>query len=1084
MTNKLKVAGLVVFLIGVATTVFAQAVPPSPQPAVLEDLVRQIQQLLAEIQKIQQQVNELQSGAPAPTVTPAAGAPGAEVRTPAPTETPPISEIPLLRRGSRGTAVRELQQFLIDQGYLRILRPSGYFGPLTEAAFKDFQEENDLAPTGRLDAETRAAIQSLRRGITTIIPGLIQEGAGASGQIPPGLLIAPGIQGQLLTHPFGTSTPPFGTGTPPFGTGTPPFGTGTPPWISPSPSPSPSASQCSNYSGTSQCLSNPYCTWMYNSCVAQSSIGPCLSWMTNTIVLGGGCHFMNTYFDGPMTKYLLPNSPEGSWPTLCSQAWVPNCTVPGPGFTPSPSPSPTPSATSTPPTPTPSPGSGTSTPPTTPTPTPTPSGPTSFSFNAPTTASYGGYATLNWTTSGYSSCYAGVNRGDVTALGWLGVKPFSGSQSLGPLNYQNVDVQFTCIGGSSGDISSSKVITVSGGITNPWSNIGSFTVTNHPLEANACCTYLVQANVSINLSWSGSSSTGCKLNLQTPENGSTLTSLAAGLPASGSYSVPGGVSQNSKIWLTCGGVDSNRLLKVSGSAPTPSPSPSPTPTPSPSPTGNVPAAPSNLVGYLYGGYGVSVNFTWSDNSNNETGFTLYTRLAGGASWRRVTQSDFSANSTQMGITDYNVTPGTHEYKINAVNSSGSSPDSNIVSVTFTSSGFAATPTNLTATANGPSVNLNWTDNANNETEYRVYQLTDWGSVIGQVGFGLAPNTTSFVHIYTSPGTYKYRVNACTSSGCSLSSNQPTVAIGAPPPPSPSPSPTPTPSPSPSPSPPPLQAPTPQYNYWGAGGSAPSYEGLYMLDIRFTYPGTMAGVPGFGFRFYHKRPGETNFSAVATFPNPAPIAQNCSSGVASGNWTLEYSCPYSLWFLRHTTQPSSFFPVGTYESYLVAFDASGEGPPSATFTHVALDRTTILSPIGAQASSTTPIIRWTVASGWPSNPSYYIKVYDNTSVVWTPNVSVTAGSAEGSVAYAGPALDPTKTYTTYIRSSLVSGGVNYISMNAGTQNFTVPGGGGFLPSAPASRIAASDLVTFRTALASILESLLKLVQDMQALLPNY
>lgn len=191
---------------------------------------------------------------------------------------------------------------------------------------------------------------------------------------------------------------------------------------------------------------------------------------------------------------------------------------------------------------------------------------------------------------------------------------------------------------------------------------------------------------------------------------------------------------------------------------------------------NMPTAPS-LSGYQYGGNGVSTNFTWSDNSTNETGFTLYTRPAGGTTWRRVTQSDFAANSTQMGITDYNITVGTHEYKLNAVNSYGSSTDSNIVSVAYTGTTFAATPSNLTATANGSNVNLTWTDNATNETHYSVYQLAADGSVVAQVGFNLAANTTSWVHSGVSAGTYKYRVNACSSTGCSLSSNQPAVTVG-------------------------------------------------------------------------------------------------------------------------------------------------------------------------------------------------------------------------------------------------------------------------------------------------------------------
>src|SRR3989344_4035318 len=356
MSFYIKFILSLIILVTPPTLVFAQTPSPSPQPAVFEDLLRQIQELFAQIQRIEQQIINLR-GTP---VT----APAAEPVQPA---TPTFQG---LKRGDRGPTVNDLQKFLIDEGYLLIRLPTGFFGPLTEAAMRRFQDENGLPTTGRLDTETRTVVET-RRGLTFVIPGLIQEGTGASGQIPPGLLIAPGIQGQLLS----TGTPPFGTGTPPYGTGTPPFGTGTPGAL---PSPSPSVSQCSNYGGAGQCLSNPYCAWMNNSCVPASSIGPCLSWMTIPIVLEGGCHSMgNAYFNGPMTKYLSANASEGSWPTLCSQAWIPNCTVQGPGFTPSPLPSPIPSATSTPPTPTPSSGNGTSTPPTTPAPRPSPTPPSS-----------------------------------------------------------------------------------------------------------------------------------------------------------------------------------------------------------------------------------------------------------------------------------------------------------------------------------------------------------------------------------------------------------------------------------------------------------------------------------------------------------------------------------------------------------------------------------------------------------------------------------------------------------------------------------------------------------------------------------
>lgn len=193
-----------------------------------------------------------------------------------------------------------------------------------------------------------------------------------------------------------------------------------------------------------------------------------------------------------------------------------------------------------------------------------------------------------------------------------------------------------------------------------------------------------------------------------------------------------------------------------------------------------PSVPTNFSAYRYGSNGISVYFTWTDTSNNELGFTL-SRKPPSESWYRVTESDYAyaANATQTGVaTDYSTTVGTYDYKLNACNTYGCSTNSNIASVTYTAATYAATPSNLTATANGSSVNLSWIDNATNETEYRVYQLASNGSVWAPVGVGLATNTTSWVHSGVTAGTYRYRVNACSApTSCSLSSNQPTVTVG-------------------------------------------------------------------------------------------------------------------------------------------------------------------------------------------------------------------------------------------------------------------------------------------------------------------
>lgn len=73
-----------------------------------------------------------------------------------------------LRRGSTGPEVERLQEELIDIGYLtRAQKQSGpgKFGPLTEAALRNFQRDNHLEASGVYDAATQAAFRQLNEGV-------------------------------------------------------------------------------------------------------------------------------------------------------------------------------------------------------------------------------------------------------------------------------------------------------------------------------------------------------------------------------------------------------------------------------------------------------------------------------------------------------------------------------------------------------------------------------------------------------------------------------------------------------------------------------------------------------------------------------------------------------------------------------------------------------------------------------------------------------------------------------------------------------------------------------------------------------
>jgi N-acetylmuramoyl-L-alanine amidase len=74
----------------------------------------------------------------------------------------PVREtIPVLRRGSRGHAVRELQRMLVDHGVLtraEIGRSEGIFGPKTEAAVREFQRRARITVDGIAGPETMEAL--------------------------------------------------------------------------------------------------------------------------------------------------------------------------------------------------------------------------------------------------------------------------------------------------------------------------------------------------------------------------------------------------------------------------------------------------------------------------------------------------------------------------------------------------------------------------------------------------------------------------------------------------------------------------------------------------------------------------------------------------------------------------------------------------------------------------------------------------------------------------------------------------------------------------------------------------------------
>lgn len=90
---------------------------------------------------------------PPPEVSPAAP----EAVAPAPTPQP-ADAARLLKKGSRGTDVEDMQNALIKCGYLAKNGGDGIFGPNTLKAVKSFQKAKKLTPDGLVGPKTRKAL--------------------------------------------------------------------------------------------------------------------------------------------------------------------------------------------------------------------------------------------------------------------------------------------------------------------------------------------------------------------------------------------------------------------------------------------------------------------------------------------------------------------------------------------------------------------------------------------------------------------------------------------------------------------------------------------------------------------------------------------------------------------------------------------------------------------------------------------------------------------------------------------------------------------------------------------------------------
>lgn len=183
-------------------------------------------------------------------------------------------------------------------------------------------------------------------------------------------------------------------------------------------------------------------------------------------------------------------------------------------------------------------------------------------------------------------------------------------------------------------------------------------------------------------------------------------------------------------------------------------------------------APTNLSGVAASQ--TQVNLVWTDNSNSETGFKI----------ERADNSDCSGTPsfTQIttvgaGVTSYSNTGLTSNtsycYRVRSYTTYTDSAYSSTVAVSTS----LPSPTNLTATVSATSttqINLTWTDNSDNENEFRLERKIGSSGTYAQI-VSVATNTTAYANTDTSDGTiYYYRARACNAVACSSYSNEASV----------------------------------------------------------------------------------------------------------------------------------------------------------------------------------------------------------------------------------------------------------------------------------------------------------------------
>jgi len=172
-------AGLLIGLLAVPVSA-VNTTSSTAAAAQLQQLIQSLQQQIAALQAQIQALNQARS----------------QVQETSKDVSTTLRLINQLKLGATGADVTLLQQILAtDPDIYPEGLITGKYGKLTEKAVKKFQQKTCLSQVGNVGPQTLSRINEL-----------LTEGAGKSGNVPPGLLRAPGIQKKLCGAGNSTST--------------------------------------------------------------------------------------------------------------------------------------------------------------------------------------------------------------------------------------------------------------------------------------------------------------------------------------------------------------------------------------------------------------------------------------------------------------------------------------------------------------------------------------------------------------------------------------------------------------------------------------------------------------------------------------------------------------------------------------------------------------------------------------------------------------------------------------------------------------------------------------------------------------